>query len=93
MHCDLQELEKLAQQFEENILDATKSFEKVITDKNELEGLPLSTLSITAKTAIDKVSEDFQVLADSALNLIVFHICASLYVRDMRMPQLKMVLG
>ena len=77
-----QELEKLAQQFEENILDATKSFEKVITDKKELEGLPSTTLSITAKTAIDKVSEewqDFQVLADSALNLIAFHTCPFIY--------------
>ncbi|KAL1558196.1 oligopeptidase A [Salvia divinorum] len=53
-----QELEKLAQQFEENILDATKSFEKVITNKKELEGLPLTTLSITAKTAIDKGYEN-----------------------------------
>ncbi|XP_047967316.1 organellar oligopeptidase A, chloroplastic/mitochondrial-like [Salvia hispanica] len=53
-----QELEKLAQQFEENILDATKSFEKVITDKKELEGLPSTTLSITAKTAIDKGYEN-----------------------------------
>ncbi|KAL0460594.1 UNVERIFIED_CONTAM: Organellar oligopeptidase A, chloroplastic/mitochondrial [Sesamum latifolium] len=32
-----QELEKLAQKFEQNILDATKKFEKVITDKKEIE--------------------------------------------------------
>ncbi|KAG6383453.1 hypothetical protein SASPL_156792 [Salvia splendens] len=53
-----QELEKLAQNFEENILDATKNFEKVITDKREIEGLPVTTLSITAKTATDKGYEN-----------------------------------
>ncbi|KAK4441245.1 Organellar oligopeptidase A, chloroplastic/mitochondrial [Sesamum alatum] len=49
-----QELEKLAQKFEQNILDATKKFEKVITDKKEIEGLPLTTLAIAAETALLK---------------------------------------
>ncbi|KAL8525305.1 hypothetical protein ACS0TY_014798 [Phlomoides rotata] len=49
-----QELEKLALKFEENILDATKLFEKVITDKNEIKGLPLTTLDIAAEAAILK---------------------------------------
>ncbi|PIN20266.1 Metalloendopeptidase family - saccharolysin & thimet oligopeptidase [Handroanthus impetiginosus] len=49
-----QELEKLAQKFEENILDATKKFEKVITDKKDTEGLPLTTLAIAAETAVLK---------------------------------------
>ncbi|KAL8515877.1 hypothetical protein ACS0TY_014541 [Phlomoides rotata] len=49
-----QELEKLALKFEENILDATKIFEKVITDKNEIKGLPLTTLAIAAEAAILK---------------------------------------
>ncbi|KAH6774728.1 Zincin-like metalloproteases family protein [Perilla frutescens var. frutescens] len=53
-----QELEKLAQKFEENILDATKKFEKVITDKKEIEGLPLTTLAIAAETAIVKGYEN-----------------------------------
>ncbi|XP_057781894.1 organellar oligopeptidase A, chloroplastic/mitochondrial-like [Salvia miltiorrhiza] len=53
-----QELEKLAQKFEENILDATKSFEKVITDKKEIEGLPLTTLTIAAEAAIVKGYEN-----------------------------------
>lgn len=50
-----QEIEKLGQKFEENILDATKGFEKVITDKEEIKGLPLTTLTIAAETAIAKV--------------------------------------
>ncbi|KAK6144297.1 hypothetical protein DH2020_021117 [Rehmannia glutinosa] len=49
-----QELEKLAQKFEENILDAKKNFEKVIKDKKEIEGLPSTTLAIAAEMAISK---------------------------------------
>ncbi|KAL0418277.1 UNVERIFIED_CONTAM: Organellar oligopeptidase A, chloroplastic/mitochondrial [Sesamum radiatum] len=49
-----QELEKLGQKFEQNILDATKKFERVITDKKEIEGLPLTTLAIAADTALLK---------------------------------------
>lgn len=51
----LQELEKLGKRFDENILDATKRFEKLITDKREIEGLPLSTLALAADTAVLKV--------------------------------------
>ncbi|KAL3849614.1 hypothetical protein ACJIZ3_011496 [Penstemon smallii] len=49
-----QELEKLAQKFEENILDATKKFEKLIIDKREIKGLPMTTLAIAADMAIHK---------------------------------------
>ncbi|KAL3525532.1 hypothetical protein ACH5RR_013904 [Cinchona calisaya] len=48
------ELAKLSQKFEENVLDATKNFEKVITDKNDIEGLPASALGLGAQTAITK---------------------------------------
>ncbi|KAI3962937.1 hypothetical protein MKW92_006194 [Papaver armeniacum] len=40
----VQQLEKLSQKFEENVLDATKKFEKLITDKKEIDGLPASAL-------------------------------------------------
>ncbi|KAL3624608.1 hypothetical protein CASFOL_031276 [Castilleja foliolosa] len=49
-----QESEKLAQKFEENILDATKNYEKVVVDKKEIEGLPFTTLALAAETAISK---------------------------------------
>ncbi|KAL3654627.1 hypothetical protein CASFOL_001612 [Castilleja foliolosa] len=49
-----QESEKLAQKFEENILDATKNYEKVVMDKKEIEGLPFTTLALAAETAISK---------------------------------------
>ncbi|KAL3622430.1 hypothetical protein CASFOL_033841 [Castilleja foliolosa] len=52
-----QESEKLAQKFEENILDATKNYEKVVVDKKEIEGLPFTTLALAAETAISKILE------------------------------------
>ncbi|XP_026380510.1 probable cytosolic oligopeptidase A [Papaver somniferum] len=52
-----QELEKLSQKFEENVLDATKKFEKLITDKKEIDGLPASALGLAAQTAASKGHE------------------------------------
>lgn len=49
-----QELEKLSLKFNENVLDATKSFEKLITDKKDIEGLPLTALGLAAQTAASK---------------------------------------
>ncbi|KMZ73119.1 Oligopeptidase A [Zostera marina] len=49
-----QELEKLSQKFGENVLDATKKFEKLITDKKEIDGLPPSALGLAAQTAVSK---------------------------------------
>lgn len=49
-----QELEKLSLKFNENVLDATKSFEKVITDKQDIEGLPPTALGLAAQTAASK---------------------------------------
>ncbi|PKA58727.1 oligopeptidase A [Apostasia shenzhenica] len=53
-----QELEKLSQKFSENVLDATKKFEKLITDKKELLGLPPTALGLFAKTARSKGHEN-----------------------------------
>jgi oligopeptidase A len=50
-----QELEKLTEKFSENVLDATKKFEKLITDKKEIDGLPASALGLAAQTAVSKV--------------------------------------
>ncbi|CAN1342792.1 Organellar oligopeptidase A, chloroplastic/mitochondrial [Linum perenne] len=51
-----QELERLSQKFDENVLDATKKFEKLVTDKKEIEGLPATALGLAAQTAVSKVS-------------------------------------
>ncbi|KAG5067814.1 hypothetical protein AAZX31_01G020200 [Glycine max] len=53
-----QELEKLSQKFGENVLDATKKFEKLITDKTEIEGLPATALGLAAQSAVSKGHEN-----------------------------------
>ncbi|KAK9666196.1 hypothetical protein RND81_14G167800 [Saponaria officinalis] len=61
-----QELAKLALKFEANVLDATRNYEKLITDRVYVEGLPATTLALTAKAATSKqvfvvISKEFQV--------------------------------
>ncbi|KAF9678135.1 hypothetical protein SADUNF_Sadunf07G0003500 [Salix dunnii] len=53
-----QELERLSQKFEENVLDATKKFEKLIIDKKDIEGLPATSLGLAAQTAASRGHED-----------------------------------
>ncbi|KDP32168.1 hypothetical protein JCGZ_12629 [Jatropha curcas] len=53
-----QELERLSQKFGENVLDATKKFEKLITDEKEIEGLPATSLALAAQTAASKGHKD-----------------------------------
>ena len=53
----MQELARLSQKFEENVLDDTKKFEKLIIDKKEIEGLPVTALGLAAQTAVSKVLE------------------------------------
>ncbi|GKU95000.1 hypothetical protein SLEP1_g8419 [Rubroshorea leprosula] len=53
-----QELKKLSRKFEENVLDSTKKFEKLITDKKEIDGLPASALGLAAQTAKSKGHEN-----------------------------------
>ncbi|KAF5958359.1 hypothetical protein HYC85_005584 [Camellia sinensis] len=53
-----QELARLSQKFEENVLDATKKFEKLITDEKEIEGMPASALGLAAQTAVSKGHEN-----------------------------------
>ncbi|KAF3439158.1 hypothetical protein FNV43_RR17433 [Rhamnella rubrinervis] len=53
-----QELERLSHKFDENVLDATKKFEKLITDKKEIEGLPATALGLAAQTAVSKGHKD-----------------------------------
>lgn len=53
-----QELERLSQKFDENVLDATKKFEKLITDKKEIEGLPATALGMAAQAAVSKGHEN-----------------------------------
>ncbi|KAH7845951.1 hypothetical protein Vadar_007912 [Vaccinium darrowii] len=54
----IQELARLSQKFGENVLDATKRFEKLIVDKKEIEGLPATALGLAAQTAVSKGHEN-----------------------------------
>lgn len=53
-----QELERLSQKFSENVLDATKKFEKIITCKKDIEGLPATALGLFAQAAVSKGHEN-----------------------------------
>jgi oligopeptidase A len=50
----MQELSTLAARFADNVLDATNAWQKHITDKIQLKGLPETTLSLARQTAQQK---------------------------------------
>lgn len=52
-----QKLSKLQTKFEENILDATHAWKKLITNQDELSGLPESALALAAQTAKNEDKE------------------------------------
>ena len=49
-----QELSKLSTKFSNNVLDGTKAYEKLVTAKAEVDGLPESALELAAQTAAAK---------------------------------------
>jgi oligopeptidase A len=48
------ELSELSTKFSNNLLDATKAYQLVLTDKKDVEGLPQSTLSLLASKAVSE---------------------------------------
>jgi oligopeptidase A len=46
-----QELAQLSTKFSNNVLDATKAFKKLVTDKARVEGLPATALALAAQQA------------------------------------------
>ena len=52
-----QRLSELSTKFSNNVLDATKAFQRVVTDKAEVDGLPESALELAAQTATSKGHE------------------------------------
>lgn len=52
-----QELSQLSTSFSNNVLDATKQFELVLTDKNDIDGMPESALAMAAQSFNQKQSE------------------------------------
>lgn len=53
-----QELSKLSTDFSNNLLDATKAYKKLLTEKSEVEGLPDSALALAAQQAKGEGHED-----------------------------------
>lgn len=53
-----QQIAKLTTSFSNNLLDATKAFELVLTSADEVAGLPASSLSLAAETARQKGHDD-----------------------------------
>lgn len=51
----VQELEKLSTKFSEHVLDSTKKFERLITNKDDIAGLPATALGVLAQAAKAKV--------------------------------------
>jgi oligopeptidase A len=52
-----QELSKLSTTFSNNVLDATKAFELVLTGENDVDGLPGSALAMAAQSYAQKQAE------------------------------------
>ncbi|MEW8307211.1 MAG: oligopeptidase A [gamma proteobacterium symbiont of Clathrolucina costata] len=52
-----QELSQLTTKFEENLLDATNAWSKLITDESDLQGLPESALALARQTAAQRDQE------------------------------------
>lgn len=52
-----QKLSSLTSKFSENVLDATNHWQKLITDKDELAGLPASALALAKQTASQRGKE------------------------------------
>ena len=53
-----QELSKIKTNFSNNMLDATKAFKKLVTDKADVDGLPESALALAAQQAKSEGHED-----------------------------------
>lgn len=52
-----QELTQLSTKFSNNVLDSTKAFKKLITKKEDVDGLPESALGLAAQTAVKEGHE------------------------------------
>jgi oligopeptidase A len=59
-----QELSKLTSKFEENLLDATNAWSKLVTDESELAGLPESALGLARQTAEQRGEQGWMLTLD-----------------------------
>lgn len=66
-----QELSELSNKFQDNVLDATQGWTKLIKNVSELEGLPNSTLSILSQAALDRDMEGWLVTLEAPSYLAI----------------------
>ena len=59
-----QELSRITSKYEENLLDATHAWSKLITDESELAGLPESALALARQTAGQRNQEGYLLTLD-----------------------------
>lgn len=57
-------LSELSSQFSENVLDATQAWNKLVTDKNDLKGLPESALASAEAAATNKEQKGYRLTLD-----------------------------
>jgi len=58
------ELSNLGTRFQENILDATKAWDKLLTDQSALAGLPQSSLDLAKQAAANNDQEGYRLTLD-----------------------------
>lgn len=67
-----QELSKLGPQFADNVLKATNQFELVVTDKQQLKGLPDSAIEAAALSAQDRGKKEAWIISLQAPSYVPF---------------------
>ncbi|MFU2048624.1 oligopeptidase A, partial [Avibacterium gallinarum] len=75
-------LSELSSQFSNNVLDATMGWDKVITDKNELAGLPESALQAAKQSAESKGLEGYRFTLEFPSYLPVMTYCENRQLRE-----------
>jgi oligopeptidase A len=75
------QLSELSSKFGDNVLDATGAWNKVITDKKELSGLPESAIGLAIQTAKQRGEEGFMLTLDMPSYIPVMSYCDN---RDLR---------
>lgn len=75
-------LSELTSQFGNNVLDATMGWDKLITDENELQGLPESALQAAKQSAAEKELDGYRFTLEFPSYLPVMMYCENRTLRE-----------
>ena len=75
-------LSELNSQFSNNVLDATMGWEKIVTDENQLKGLPESALQAAKQSAQNKGIEGYRFTLEIPSYLPVMTYCENRQLRE-----------